>query len=45
MERLLEEGVARAEARVVDAAGGRDETRLDSVERRLKEQLRAAHGY
>ena len=45
LERLLEEGVARVEARVVDEAGGGDETRVDAVERKLKEQFRAAHGH
>lgn len=42
MGRLLEEGSARVEARVMDEAGGRGETR---VERKLKEQFRAAHGH
>ena len=36
---------ARVEARVVDEAGGGDETRVDAVERKLKEQFRAAHGH
>ena len=45
MGRLLEEGVARAEARMVDEAEGGGETRLDCVERKLKDQFRAAHGH
>ena len=45
MGRLLEEGSARVEARVMDEAGGRGETRLACVERKLKEQFRAAHGH
>ena len=49
MGRLLEGGVARiearVEARVMDEAGGRGETRLDGVERKLKEQFRAAYSH
>ena len=45
MARLLGDGVARTEARVMDQSGGRGETRLDCVERKLKEQFRAAHGH
>ena len=37
--------MARIEARVMDEAGGRGETRLESVQRKLKEQFRAAHGH
>ena len=45
MTRLLEDGGASAQARVVDTAGGRGETRIAAVERKLKEQFRAAHGH
>ena len=39
--RLLEDGVAR----IVDGAGDGEESRLDYVQRKLKEQFRAAHGH
>ena len=45
MGRLLEDRVAREEARRIDEADGRGETRLDCVERKLKDQFRAAHGH